>query len=45
MSQRDPKGVFWFIMDCRMREAEELADVDRSLDVDCGLPVEHDSYD
>ena len=40
MSQRDQKGVFWFILDC-LREVEEL----ENLDVDLGLPVEHDTYD
>ena len=37
MSQRDQKGVFWFILDC-LREVEELENLDRSLDVDLGLP-------
>ena len=32
MSQRDQKGVFWFILDC-LREVEELENLDRSLDV------------
>ena len=40
MSQRDQRGVFWFILDC-LREVEELENLDRSLDVDLGLPVEH----
>ena len=44
MSQRDQKGVFLFILDC-LREVEELENLDRSLDVNLGLPVEHDSYD
>ena len=44
MSQRDQEGVFWFILDC-LREVEELENLDRSLDVDLGLPVEHDTYD
>ena len=43
MSQRDQKGVFWFILHC-LREVEQLADVDRSLDVDLGLSEERDSY-
>ena len=38
------QGVFWFILDC-LREVEELENLDRSLDVDLGLPVEHDTYD
>ena len=42
-SQRDQKGVFWFILDC-LREVEELENLDRSPDVDLGLPVEHDTY-
>ena len=44
MSQRDQEGVFWFILDC-LQEVEELANLDRSLDVNLGLPVVHDSYD
>ena len=44
MAQRDQKGVFWHILNC-LREVEDLADVDRSLDVDLGLAVVHDTYE
>ena len=43
-SEASLKGVFWFILDC-LGEVEELANVNRSLNVDSSLPVEHDSYD
>ena len=43
-SEASLKGVFWFILDC-LQEVEELANLDRSLDVNLGLPVVHDSYD
>ena len=44
MAQRNQKGVFWFILTC-LREVEDLANVDRSLDVDLGLNVEEDTYE
>ena len=44
MRQRDQQGVFWCVLNC-LREVKDLADVDRSLDVDLGLPVEFDTYD
>ncbi len=43
MSHQDQKGVVWFILHC-LRQVEQLADVDRSLDVDLDLSEECDSY-
>ena len=37
MQPRDQKTVFWFIMDC-LWEVKGLADIDRSSDVDMGVP-------
>ena len=34
---------FEFILDC-LQEVEELENLDRSLDVDLGVTVEHDTY-
>ena len=44
MEQGDQQGVFWHVLNC-LREVEDLADVDRSLDVDVGIPMEFDTYD
>lgn len=44
MAQRDQHGVFWYILSC-LREIEDLANVNRSLDDDLGLPLEPDTYD
>ena len=44
LRQQDQQGVFWFILDC-LREAKELAGLDRSADVDVGMHVEVDTYD
>ena len=44
MGQRDQEGVFWYVLDC-LREVKDLADVDRSGDVDLGLPVQFDACD
>ena len=44
MGQHDQQGVFWHVLNC-LREAEQLADVDRSLDVDLGIDVQLDTYD
>ena len=44
MRQRNQKGVFWYVMTC-LREIRDMADVDRSQDVDLGLQEVPDTYD
>ena len=44
MQQRDQKGVLCYVLDC-LREIEQLADVDRSSDVELDLFVEPDVCD
>ena len=44
MQQRDQEGVFWYVLSC-LRAMEDLADVDRSLDVDIVPPEQLDTYD
>ena len=36
--------IFWFISEC-LRDVQELAGLDTSLDVDVGMPCQLDTYD
>ena len=44
MRQEDQQSVFWHVLNC-IRESEDLADVDHSLDVDIGVDVQIDTYE
>ena len=43
-NQQDRQGVFWHIIQS-LKEADELANIDRSSDVDVGVAEQYDTYE